>query len=186
MNYTQTYALNQWEAEDRILREDFNADNAKLEVALGKKLQVYPIRTVTTAEKSGSVEVDISDLNLDEWEFLVAELVPSSGNGMGTWWAKGTGLSINDMYYTGLGDLSSNAGLGPVPDFTSNKLHTYMVLMPHKNKAQTMKTLTFGPSMSYGRSSNYTFEPITSLVIAGTSEDYYLNAGTKIYLWGVK
>lgn len=153
---------------------------------IAKKLNVYNIREITTEAQASTVEIDISDLDLNEWEFLVAELVPSSGNGMGTWWAKGTGLSINDMYYLGMGDLNSTAGLGPVSDFSRNKLHTYMVLMLHKNKAQNMKALTFGSGMYYGRSSNYTFEPITSLVIASTSEDYYLNAGTKIYLWGVK
>jgi len=34
MTHTQTYNLNQWEPNDRILREDFNADNAKLDAAL--------------------------------------------------------------------------------------------------------------------------------------------------------
>lgn len=35
MNQTPRYKLNQWDPADRILREDFNADNAKLETALG-------------------------------------------------------------------------------------------------------------------------------------------------------
>ena len=35
MNYTQNYQLNQWEASDRVLREDFNSDNAKIDAALG-------------------------------------------------------------------------------------------------------------------------------------------------------
>lgn len=34
MNQTETHGLSQWEAQDRILREDFNADNAKTEDAL--------------------------------------------------------------------------------------------------------------------------------------------------------
>jgi len=33
-NYTSNYQLNQWEADDRVLRTDFNADNAKIEAAL--------------------------------------------------------------------------------------------------------------------------------------------------------
>ena len=35
MKYTEHYQLNQWDAADRVLREDFNADNAKLDAALG-------------------------------------------------------------------------------------------------------------------------------------------------------
>ena len=36
MNYTENYQLNQWEPTDRVLREDFNSDNAKLETALSE------------------------------------------------------------------------------------------------------------------------------------------------------
>ena len=34
MNKTPNYNLNQWEPEDRVLRADFNADNAKLDAAI--------------------------------------------------------------------------------------------------------------------------------------------------------
>ena len=34
MEQTGKYGLSQWDAEDRILREDFNADNAMIEAAL--------------------------------------------------------------------------------------------------------------------------------------------------------
>lgn len=34
MNKTPNYDLNQWEQTDRILMEDFNADNAKIDTAL--------------------------------------------------------------------------------------------------------------------------------------------------------
>ena len=35
-NYTQNYSLCQWEPADKVLREDFNADNAKLDTALSR------------------------------------------------------------------------------------------------------------------------------------------------------
>ena len=34
MTKTQNYQLNQWEASDYVRREDFNADNAKLDAAI--------------------------------------------------------------------------------------------------------------------------------------------------------
>ena len=34
MEQTTNYQLNQWEAQDRILREDFNTNNMKLDQAL--------------------------------------------------------------------------------------------------------------------------------------------------------
>ena len=38
MQKTERYALNQWDPSDRILREDFNTDNAKIDAALGGML----------------------------------------------------------------------------------------------------------------------------------------------------
>ena len=34
MNHTTNYNLNQWEAGDRVTRDDFNADNAKIDAAI--------------------------------------------------------------------------------------------------------------------------------------------------------
>ena len=34
MGQTEKFGLNQWDSADRILREDFNADNAKIEQAM--------------------------------------------------------------------------------------------------------------------------------------------------------
>ena len=35
-NYTNNYNLCQWEASDKVLRTDFNADNAKIDAALAR------------------------------------------------------------------------------------------------------------------------------------------------------
>ena len=37
MEQTANYGLNQWDAGDRIMVEDFNADNAKVDQALGEQ-----------------------------------------------------------------------------------------------------------------------------------------------------
>ena len=38
-NKTQHYHLNQWEAEDKVLRAEFNQDNAKLDSAMAQAAQ---------------------------------------------------------------------------------------------------------------------------------------------------
>ena len=44
MNATTNYQLSQWDASDRVLRTDFNADNAKIEAALsGLSDQAAPV-----------------------------------------------------------------------------------------------------------------------------------------------
>ena len=39
MQQTSNYQLSQWDAEDRIQREDFNGDNAKIDAALHEAVQ---------------------------------------------------------------------------------------------------------------------------------------------------
>ena len=51
MNTTEHYQLNQWEGNDRIMREDFNADNRRTEEALTELVE-------TVAQKLGQAEVD--------------------------------------------------------------------------------------------------------------------------------
>ena len=61
MKQTDNYKLNQWDLSDRILMDDFNADNAKLEDALSMKLGLVEImdKTVTvTNATSCSISFD--------------------------------------------------------------------------------------------------------------------------------
>ena len=39
-NYTSNYQLCQWEGTDKVLRTDFNGDNAKIDAALAEKAEV--------------------------------------------------------------------------------------------------------------------------------------------------
>ena len=48
-NYTRNYNLCQWEAEDKVLRTEFNADNAKIDAALAGKASVSSLNSLQTA-----------------------------------------------------------------------------------------------------------------------------------------
>jgi len=50
-NHTQNYGLCQWEASDKVLRTDFNADNAKIDAAIGAALS-------TAAQKADQSALD--------------------------------------------------------------------------------------------------------------------------------
>lgn len=41
-NYTSNYGLCQWELEDKVLRSEFNADNAKIDAALRAACGLQP------------------------------------------------------------------------------------------------------------------------------------------------
>ena len=46
-NYTENFALCQWEPTDQVLRTDFNADNAKIDAALAGKADASALASLT-------------------------------------------------------------------------------------------------------------------------------------------
>jgi len=55
MTHTTNYNLSQWDAGDRILRDDFNADNARIDAALAASANT--IASLDAAKGNCSVEV---------------------------------------------------------------------------------------------------------------------------------
>ena len=51
-NYTSSYNLNQWSASDRVLRTEFNADNAKIDAALAGKASASSVSGLQNALNS--------------------------------------------------------------------------------------------------------------------------------------
>ena len=52
MKQTEHYQLNQWEANDKVQRTDFNADNAKIDAALGQMLHFIHGSYIGTGESA--------------------------------------------------------------------------------------------------------------------------------------
>lgn len=63
MKKTQHYGLCQWDAEDRILREDFNSDNAKLDETLAGLSPVVKLLDVTTEADAKEVDLDLTGID---------------------------------------------------------------------------------------------------------------------------
>ena len=59
-NYTRNYNLCQWAAEDKVLRTEFNADNAKIDAALAGKASQSAISSLQTA-LAGKADVSALD-----------------------------------------------------------------------------------------------------------------------------
>ena len=64
MTKTTNYQLNQWAKPDRVMMDDFNADNAKIDAAL--KANADAIAAETTARVAGDALVKLVDLTLQE------------------------------------------------------------------------------------------------------------------------
>ena len=73
MEHTSNYNLSQWAGEDRILREDFNADNAKIEYALSN----LPKLKIGTYSGSGS---ELIPIQVNVGFYPIAVLIVGSGH----------------------------------------------------------------------------------------------------------
>lgn len=62
MTKTTNYQLNQWAKSDRVMMDDFNADNAKIDAAL--KANADAIAAETTARVAGDVLVKLKEITV--------------------------------------------------------------------------------------------------------------------------
>ena len=71
-NHTPNYNLNQWQATDRVIRTDFNKDNAKIDAALAAgaaqrrdiDTRAHPIllKTLTSGEAAKKVSFELPNI----------------------------------------------------------------------------------------------------------------------------
>ena len=90
MTKTTNYQLNQWAKSDRVMMDDFNADNAKIDAALKANADAiaaetaariaddpYPtICEVVTAQAKTQVSMDLSAVDLTEYSHIDLTIDP--------------------------------------------------------------------------------------------------------------
>lgn len=70
MQQTENYALNQWDPEDRILRTNFNADNAKIDEAIAAVRDACPMAKLVDkiiSSDTAQVDLDLSAFDLTKY-----------------------------------------------------------------------------------------------------------------------
>ena len=94
MTKTTNYQLNQWAKSDRVMMDDFNADNAKIDAALkanadaiAETAAAFPlvkIKEVTLGADTAQWDIDVSDINFYQYTriFLLPKLTGSSTDTM--------------------------------------------------------------------------------------------------------
>ena len=140
MEQTSNYQLNQWAESDRILRTDFNSDNAKIEAALAEHSQKLDwqgnirIETGTYVGTGNYGEDHPCTLHFSGkplailvggWEnTLIA--VRSAAD-----YIYSMGISTNNLVFTTWGDTSISWYAGAAPDQCnmSDKTYTYLVFL---------------------------------------------------------
>ena len=108
MNQTTNYQLSQWEATDRILMSDFNADNAKIDAALKTQAEAISalgaqldakadqddltalanrsrftkLAEVTLQSDSNSFEIDLRGIDWTQWAYVHLDYKNTNGSQM--------------------------------------------------------------------------------------------------------
>ena len=92
MNRTQNYNLCQWEAADKVQRTDFNADNAKMDTALGgiadrvaalEAKQPVELRRMKLTGATKRITLSLSGIDVTQYDHLrleFREMVISAGS----------------------------------------------------------------------------------------------------------
>ena len=99
-NKTANLHLNQWEPGDPVLREDFNADNARLDetIALVKLKEAY------TEENANVLSLDLSDVPTERFLGLKAHLIMPGDSAL-------TGSSYYNLTLNGVSRASTYASV---------------------------------------------------------------------------
>lgn len=82
MQQTENYALNQWDPEDRILRTDFNADNAKIDEAIAAVRDACPVVKLldkVVLSDTAQVDLDLSAFDLTKYYELFFYFTSETG-----------------------------------------------------------------------------------------------------------
>ena len=185
MTKTTNYQLNQWEKTDRILMEDFNADNAKVDAALkgqaealaaeqaareagdaalAEKSTPQVLKTVTQPADSTLFTVDLSDIDWNQWRnvYICLEV---SGNG---------------YYYSAYGSTYKNNESHQIPG------KHCLVLWPMYQANSSVGGVFFGYNMPVIVGPCIPYTQFTSYTAVCPEDSYTIKAGSKITVLGEK
>ena len=187
-NHTTNYDLNQWEGTDKVLRTEFNADNAKIDAALkanadaiaGKadaadvtaltqalaaleaKSTLQVIKTATQAADGTTFQIDLSDVDWSQWS-TVYICLDMLGNG---------------YYYSVYGNEYENYESHGIPG------NHCLVLWPMGQSAATIGGVFVGYTSPVLIGPGIPYSQFTRYMAVCKDSNYTIKAGSKITVRG--
>lgn len=174
-NKTTNYQLNQWAKTDRILMDDFNADNQKLDAAIASRLgPAEIIKTIAIPQRTAYVDVDLSDMDWDQWDMVVLHY-DQFNNDAGEIYAR---------VYTKGGDLAPATGNGSGSSLYSGKsFPLFIFFFPLRDKSRRVISLSVAETASTGMAS-IPFSDIQYLQLGFINS--MLMANSSVTVWGIR
>ena len=175
MTKTTNYQLNQWAKSDRIMMDDFNADNEKIEAALlGKLGKAQIIKTIPVNNAERQLDIDLRDVDWSKWDTV------------GIFYNAYNHFSDDTDTAAAVSGSSTSAtswGVGGESCFFKGKPSPTMILLfPLHDKTREVWGLFFAGSCGAGYS-NISFSELASIRL--TREKQYFPTGRSITVWGM-
>lgn len=183
-NFTTNFNLSQWEADDKVLRADFNADNAKIDAALNLSFRRELIMEVTAEEDTPELNLDLSQFDWNTYQIVVLNFVPNNTNGV---WVD---IQMNDgafgCGYRMLPDDTTFAH--PILSAGTMNAPTLAIMFPLSCRHSEIKAVTFSHNfMLFTGTSLHQFEEIKSIQVKSNGGTQYpIEAGGKVQLLGIR
>lgn len=185
---TTYYQLNQWDATDRVLRTDFNGDNAKIDAALhdlAGKGAVTRLKTfTTTAAVTGTANfsMDVSDIDWGAWQSVYVDMTPK-GSGYMLLYPNGNKDAAYSSGYVTSSSYDSLAGMiGCGADGPGTMRAEFQIFCQGGKTLQVVCPF----EKIVGRSTTVTYDGLQTLHLTPYHESYTMAAGSVVSFWGVK
>ena len=193
-NFTKNYSLSQWERSDKVLMDDFNADNAKIDAAFFNHPSAELIASGVEPENGNSyLKLDISQVDWSRYLMLILRVDPAEAKGFSV--SMGSGMEVNGyVYANGVSSISTgtNASLLRVNHIS----HMSMLIPVLYNGGHAPIVLSFGAgiynqfnekqreSFFSGGGGEYPLSQCSYLGVSCAGGSF--TPGDKAVLWGVK
>lgn len=187
MTKTEHYQLNQWDAGDRVLRTDFNADNAALDAALhglaqrGMLTKLKSFTVDQTITGTATFDMDVSDIDWGAWQLVYADFA-LKGSGYMLLYPNGDREGAISSGYITSNSYDSLAGLINC-DYAGKDLSRAEFQIFCRGEKPLQVVCPFEKITGW---SDYTYNELKSLHLTPSHESYSMESGSTVTFWGLR
>ena len=190
MNTTEHYQLNQWDGSDRIMREDFNADNRKTEEALTELAETVAQKVGPDEVAAAQMWVKIGESKLSSNAAQISLTLPNIAQYRAVQvYILGEGGYINKLYW---GDESVTELVGGNRMAEISTIAGYLNIYPAGAEGSMLRFCIFvrseSPIFKEGQnaSANYGYTGSPMVSIRTGDSGHLLKAGYSMVAYGLK